>query len=82
MELDELGPVCTEVEQAFVYHSCVLDPSADFVYPAVHVFLLKHVYSSSLGYKGMNKGTATFLTFLLSSCVHELVMAIVTKKIR
>ncbi|KAG8870642.1 hypothetical protein FRC20_011520 [Serendipita sp. 405] len=48
----------------------------------VHAFLLKHVYTSTLSYKAVGKGGAAFLTFLLSACVHELVMAVVTKKIR
>lgn len=65
-----------------MHRSRVLGSGADSIYPAVHVFLLRHVYASSLSYKGMRKGTATFVTFLLSACVHELIMAIVTKKIR
>ncbi|TIC70439.1 MBOAT-domain-containing protein [Wallemia mellicola] len=38
----------------------------------VHMFLLRHI----------SKQSATLLTFLLSALVHELVMAVVTKKIR
>ncbi|PVG00734.1 hypothetical protein CPB86DRAFT_773612 [Serendipita vermifera] len=45
-------------------------------------FARKHVYASSLSYKSLGKGNAAFLTFLLSACVHELVMAVVTQKIR
>ncbi|CAG7847235.1 Probable sterol O-acyltransferase 1; AltName: Full=Sterol-ester synthase 1 [Serendipita indica DSM 11827] len=47
----------------------------------VHTFLLRHVYASTLSYK-IGKGNAALLTFFLSACVHELVMAVVTKKIR
>lgn len=48
----------------------------------VHAFLLRHVYASSISYHKMSKPSATMVTFLLSAVLHELVMAIVTKKIR
>ncbi|KAJ1306733.1 hypothetical protein OPQ81_007721 [Rhizoctonia solani] len=48
----------------------------------VHAFLLRHVYHASLSSQRVSKFSATFLTFLLSALVHELVMAVVTKKIR
>ncbi|EST07172.1 Membrane bound O-acyl transferase, MBOAT [Kalmanozyma brasiliensis GHG001] len=48
----------------------------------VHSFLLRHVYASTIAAWGLNKSMAMFLTFLLSSLVHELVMAIVSGKIR
>ena len=48
----------------------------------VHAFLLRHVYQASLSSKRISRFSATFLTFLLSALVHELVMAVVTKKIR
>ncbi|KAG8721403.1 hypothetical protein FRC08_013357 [Ceratobasidium sp. 394] len=48
----------------------------------VHAFLLRHVYQASLSSKRVSRFSATFLTFLLSALVHELVMAVVTKKIR
>ncbi|KAF8603802.1 MBOAT-domain-containing protein [Ceratobasidium sp. AG-I] len=48
----------------------------------VHAFLLRHVYQASLSSKKISKLSATFITFLLSALVHELVMAVVTKKIR
>ncbi|KDN47666.1 hypothetical protein RSAG8_03456, partial [Rhizoctonia solani AG-8 WAC10335] len=48
----------------------------------VHAFLLRHVYQASLSSNRVSKFSATFLTFLLSALVHELVMAVVTKKIR
>ncbi|CAD6893441.1 unnamed protein product [Tilletia laevis] len=47
----------------------------------VHSFLLRHVYASSIT-AGMPKSQAMFVTFLLSSLLHELVMAVVTGKIR
>ncbi|ETS64350.1 hypothetical protein PaG_01197 [Moesziomyces aphidis] len=48
----------------------------------VHSFLLRHVYASTIAAWGVSKSMAMFLTFLLSSLVHELVMAIVSGKIR
>ncbi|KDN48229.1 hypothetical protein K437DRAFT_284167 [Tilletiaria anomala UBC 951] len=47
----------------------------------VHNFLLRHVYASSIAV-GASKASAMFVTFLLSSLLHELVMAIVSGKIR
>jgi len=48
----------------------------------VHDFLLRHVYNSSISSFQLSKGTATFVTFLLSACVHELLMLVLFKKIR
>lgn len=48
----------------------------------VHGFLLHHVYASTISHWRVSRTTAMFLTFLLSACVHELVMVIVTKKFR
>ncbi|EOR04762.1 Cytoplasmic dynein 1 intermediate chain 1 [Wallemia ichthyophaga EXF-994] len=48
----------------------------------VHMFLLRHVYVSTLSTYKISKQSATMLTFLLSALIHELVMAVVTKKIR
>jgi sterol O-acyltransferase len=48
----------------------------------VHHFLLRHVYASSMEAYKLTKTNATFLTFFLSSCLHELVLVIVTRKIR
>ncbi|KIJ55369.1 hypothetical protein M422DRAFT_23961 [Sphaerobolus stellatus SS14] len=48
----------------------------------VHTFLLRHVYASAISAHHLSRGWATFWTFLLSASVHELVMAIVTKKFR
>ncbi|PFH51803.1 hypothetical protein AMATHDRAFT_74686 [Amanita thiersii Skay4041] len=47
----------------------------------VHAFLLRHVYAPTLNQE-LSKTTAMFLTFLLSACVHELVMVVVTHKLR
>lgn len=47
----------------------------------VHSFLLKHVYASSIA-GGLGKTWAMLITFLLSAFLHELVMAIVSGKIR
>ncbi|KAL2361532.1 hypothetical protein RJZ56_005564 [Blastomyces dermatitidis] len=46
----------------------------------VHHFLRRHVYFSSLTHFSNSK--AMFITFLVSSIGHELVMACITKKIR
>lgn len=48
----------------------------------VHHFLLRHVYHSSISTFRLSKSTATFITFLLSALVHELVMACLFKKVR
>ncbi|EIW79413.1 hypothetical protein CONPUDRAFT_59491 [Coniophora puteana RWD-64-598 SS2] len=48
----------------------------------VHTFLLRHVYASTLSTYPISRFTAMFLTFLLSAAAHELVMTVVTKKIR
>lgn len=48
----------------------------------VHYFLLQHVYHSTISVFNVSKKTATLLTFVLSACVHELVMYIIFKKIR
>ncbi|CCM02576.1 uncharacterized protein FIBRA_04679 [Fibroporia radiculosa] len=48
----------------------------------VHTFLLRHVYTSSMSSMKLTKNGAMFFTFLLSAAAHELVMTIVTKKIR
>ncbi|KAI0033940.1 MBOAT, membrane-bound O-acyltransferase family-domain-containing protein [Vararia minispora EC-137] len=48
----------------------------------VHNFLLRHVYAPLITSVGFSRTAAMFFTFLLSACAHELVMAVVTKKIR
>ncbi|KAF9175501.1 hypothetical protein BGX21_005514 [Mortierella sp. AD011] len=48
----------------------------------VHNFLLHHVYFSSIESFHLSKANAAMATFFLSSCVHELVMMIVTRKVR
>ncbi|KAF9466101.1 MBOAT, membrane-bound O-acyltransferase family-domain-containing protein [Collybia nuda] len=48
----------------------------------VHAFLLRHVYAPTIMGYGLSRTWAMFLTFLLSACVHELVMVIVTQKFR
>lgn len=48
----------------------------------VHRFLLRHVYHSSMSAFNVKKQHATLITFVLSSLVHEMVMACMTKKIR
>ncbi|KAJ3928550.1 MAG: MBOAT, membrane-bound O-acyltransferase family-domain-containing protein [Lentinula lateritia] len=48
----------------------------------VHSFLLRHVYASTMTSHRLSKQSAMFVTFLLSACIHELVMVVVTKKFR
>ena len=48
----------------------------------VHQFLLRHVYTSTMRSYKLSKTSAMFITFLLSAAVHELVMAVVSQKIR
>lgn len=48
----------------------------------MHAFLLRHVYAETMASYKLSKLSAAFVTFLFSACVHELVMAVVTKKLR
>ncbi|EGF79799.1 hypothetical protein BATDEDRAFT_33345 [Batrachochytrium dendrobatidis JAM81] len=48
----------------------------------VHEFLLRHVYLESISTYKLSKTNATLMTFFLSSCVHELVMFVIGKKLR
>ena len=48
----------------------------------VHNFLLRHVYASTIASYKFSRSRAMFVTFLLSAAAHELVMAVVTHKIR
>ncbi|KAI7870549.1 MBOAT-domain-containing protein [Spinellus fusiger] len=48
----------------------------------VHQWLLRHVYAQSIESYNITKQNATFFTFLLSSCLHELVLVVCTRKIR
>lgn len=48
----------------------------------VHTFLLRHVYAPSISGWRLSRTGAMFVTFLVSALAHELVMAVVTKKVR
>ncbi|KAJ3511114.1 hypothetical protein NLJ89_g4281 [Agrocybe chaxingu] len=48
----------------------------------VHAFLLRHVYAATILSYRLSKTSAMFVTFLLSACAHELVMVVVTQKLR
>lgn len=48
----------------------------------VHEFLLRHVYFQSIKTYKFSKTNATFLTFFLSSVMHEFVMFMVGKRLR
>ncbi|KAJ3381661.1 hypothetical protein HDU92_005208 [Lobulomyces angularis] len=48
----------------------------------VHEFLLRHIYLESIRTYKFSKRDATFFTFFISSCLHELVLVVVGKKFR
>ena len=48
----------------------------------VHNFLLRHAYHSSISALHLSRQSATLVTFLLSACVHELVMMVLFGKVR
>jgi sterol O-acyltransferase len=48
----------------------------------VHRFLLRHIYHSSIASVKANKLTATLLTFVISSIVHEFVMYVIFNQLR
>lgn len=48
----------------------------------VHVFLLRHVYHSSISTLLVSKHVATLITFTLSALVHELLMFCLFKRVR
>ena len=48
----------------------------------VHEFLLRHIYLESIRTYKFSKRDATLLTFFMSSCLHELVLVVVGRKIR
>ncbi|ORY96610.1 MBOAT, membrane-bound O-acyltransferase family-domain-containing protein [Syncephalastrum racemosum] len=48
----------------------------------VHKWLLRYVYAESMESYQLSKSNATFVTFLLSAGLHELVLVIVTRRIR
>lgn len=48
----------------------------------VHKFLLRHVYHSSIVSLKLSKTQATFMTFFISSVIHELSMYVIFKRLR
>ncbi|KAI9017219.1 MBOAT, membrane-bound O-acyltransferase family-domain-containing protein [Gaertneriomyces semiglobifer] len=48
----------------------------------VHEFLLRHVYLESITTYKLTKRSASFVTFFLSSCLHELVMSVLARRVR
>jgi sterol O-acyltransferase len=48
----------------------------------VHEFLLRHVYLESIHNHKVPKHNATFLTFFISSLLHELVLVLVGRRVR
>nr|BBE10603.1 sterol O-acyltransferase [Rhodotorula toruloides] len=64
------------------WNSCTFDEFSRKWNRPVHAFLLRHVYAETMASYKLSKLSAAFVTFLFSACVHELVMAVVTKKLR
>ncbi|EPZ34196.1 hypothetical protein ROZALSC1DRAFT_27773 [Rozella allomycis CSF55] len=48
----------------------------------VHHFLLRHIYHEGVYSYKLSKGKAKFLTFLFSSLMHELIVAVAIRKIK
>ncbi|KAJ5660267.1 hypothetical protein N7507_006718 [Penicillium longicatenatum] len=48
----------------------------------VHNFLLRHVYHSSISTFHLSRVSASLITFLLSACVHELIMLCIFRRLR
>ncbi|KAK9722357.1 Sterol O-acyltransferase 2 (Sterol-ester synthase 2) [Basidiobolus ranarum] len=64
------------------WNSAIFDEYARKWNRPVHLFLLRHVYLNTIETYKLSKKSATYLTFLLSSCLHELVMVIITRRFR
>ncbi|KAI7944807.1 hypothetical protein MJO28_010502 [Puccinia striiformis f. sp. tritici] len=64
------------------WNSCSFDEFSRKWNKPVHHFLLKHVYASTISSYGISRSAAAFMTLFLSSLVHELLMVIVTRKLR
>ncbi|KAJ3331424.1 hypothetical protein HDU76_003217 [Blyttiomyces sp. JEL0837] len=64
------------------WNSCTFDEYARKWNKPVHEFLLRHVYLESISSYKLSRQNATLLTFFVSSCFHEVVMAVTGKRIR
>ncbi|PLW58835.1 hypothetical protein PCANC_00224 [Puccinia coronata f. sp. avenae] len=64
------------------WNSCSFDEFSRKWNKPVHHFLLKHVYASTISSYGVSRSAAALITLFLSSLVHELLMVIVTRKLR
>ncbi|OAV99785.1 hypothetical protein PTTG_11705 [Puccinia triticina 1-1 BBBD Race 1] len=64
------------------WNSCSFDEFSRKWNKPVHHFLLKHVYASTISSYGVSRSAAAIMTLFLSSLVHELLMVIVTRKLR
>ena len=89
MERDELGYLRQGVEQTCPRECFSLQRLEEggttltrLSTSKTQTFLLRHVYSSTLETGKVSRKSASFLTFLLSALCHELVMCVVSKKIR
>lgn len=77
-----MGPVLAEMEQACPRELLCTASFRAGEADMEQTFLLRHVYASTMDGLQLSRTSATFITFLLSACCHELVMAVVSKKIR
>ncbi|PPQ64222.1 hypothetical protein CVT24_008598 [Panaeolus cyanescens] len=77
-----LSTVYTEIDGHPRWNSTSWDEFSRKWNRPVHTFLLRHVYAATIMSYKLSRTTAMFVTFLLSACVHELVMAVVTRKFR
>jgi len=73
---------CRPLSTGFQWNSTSWDEFARKWNKPVHTFLLRHVYSATRKSYRISKASAMFVTFLVSALAHELVMVVVTKKIR
>lgn len=64
------------------WNSATFDEFARKWNKPVHEFLLRHIYLESITNYKLSRTDATFLTFFLSSCLHELVLLVVGKRLR
>ena len=83
--LNLLGELTRFADRGFSgpwYNSTSWDSFARDWNTPVHNFLLRHVYHSSISTFRLSRKQATLVTFLISACVHELVMWCIFKKLR
>ena len=72
------------VSKIFINSTCstTFDEFARKWNKPVHNFLLRYLYLESIKSYKFSKSRATFVTFLFSSCLHEMIMAVASRQIR